>query len=180
MNTYKHILVAALVLALVTTACGTVKLPVTKIETGPTKTVDVQVPIPKEQSTGVVLNLEFIAGELKLAPGASGYLATGTATFNVPDFEPVIETTDSSSVLRLGDLNIEGIPTFDDNVINTLDLKLADTPMSLDIKAGAYTGTFELGGLSLEKLTISDGGSDLTGSFSTANHVEMSSFTYST
>jgi hypothetical protein len=127
-----------------------------------------------------VLNLEFIAGELKLAPGASGYLATGTATFNVPEFEPIIEATGPSTLLRQGDLDIEGVPTFDEDVVNTLDLKLANTPMSLDIRAGAYTGTFELGGLSLEKLTISDGGSDLTGSFSTPNHVEMSSFTYST
>ena len=53
-------------------------------------------------------------------------------------------------------------------------------PMSLSIKAGAYTGNFELGGLSLEKLAISEGGSDVKGAFSEPNNVEMSSFTYST
>ena len=52
--------------------------------------------------------------------------------------------------------------------------------MSLNIKAGAYDGSFELGGLSLEKLAISEGGSDVTGAFSAPNNVEMSSFTYST
>lgn len=176
------ILAAALVLALVTMACGliNINLPVTQIKTGPTQTVDIQVPIPGEPSTGVELNLEFIAGEMKLAPGASEYLASGTATFNAADFEPKVETNGSSYTLRQGDMMIEGIPNFKDNIKNEWDLQLANTPMSLNIKAGAYTGSFELGGLSLEKLAISEGGSDFRGSFSKLNIVEMSSFTFST
>lgn len=181
MNHRKHILAAVLVLALVTMACGiNIKPPVTQIETGPTQTVDIQLPMPEEASTGVELNLEFVAGELKLAPGASGYLASGTATYNVAEFEPSIETAGSSYTLRSGDMKIEGIPVFKDNVINKWDLQLANTPMSLNIQAGAYTGSFELGGLSLEKLTISEGGSDLTGAFSEPNRVVMSSFAFST
>ena len=176
-----RILAAVLVLALVTTACSiNIKLPVTKINTGPTQTVEIQVPMPAEPSTGVGLNLEFVAGELKLAPGASGYLASGTATFNAVDFEPKVEAAGSSYTLRSGDMKIEGIPNFKDDLKNEWDLQLANLPMSLTIQAGAYTGSFELGGLSLKKLAISEGGSDLTGSFSEPNHVEMSSFTFST
>lgn len=184
-NNQKRILAAALLLALVTLACGIhVNLPVTHIITGPTQSVDIQVPMPEEPSTGVGLNLEFLAGDLNLAPGAafgsSGYLASGTAIFNAADLEPIVEAAGSAYTLRSGDLKIEGIPNFQDDLKNEWDLKLADTPMSLSINAGAYNGSFELGGLSLEKLAISEVGSDLTGTFSEPNHVEMSSFTFST
>jgi len=181
MNNRIRILAAALALVLVTMACGVnIDLPVTKIKTGPTQTVDIQVPMPEDPSTGAELNLEFVGGSLKLAPGASGYLASGTATFNAVDFEPKVDTAGSSYTLWQGDRKIEGIPNFKDDFKNNWDLQLANIPLSLDIKAGAYNGSFELGGLSLEKLAISEGGSDVTGTFSAPNNVEMSSFTYST
>lgn len=179
MNTRKYILTAVLVLALASVACG-INLPVTNIRTGPTQTVDIQIPMPKESSSGVDLNLEFVAGELKLTPGASQYLASGTATFNVPEFEPKLESSGFSYTLHASDLDIEGIPNFQGDLINKLDLQLADTPMNLNIKAGAYKGSYELGGLSLKKLAISEGGSDVSVAFSTPNRVEMSSFAYST
>jgi hypothetical protein len=176
-----RILAAALILILVTTACGTkINLAGSKIETGPTQTVDIQVPMPEDTSTGVELNLEFAAGELKLSPGASGALASGTAVFNATELEPDVEASGSVFTLRSGDLDIEGFPVTTDKVKNEWDLQLANTPMSLNIKAGAYTGNLELGGLSLEKLAISEGGSDVTCAFSTPNLVEMSSFTYNT
>jgi hypothetical protein len=174
-----RIFAVALVLALVTMACG-LNLPVTQIKTGPTQTVDIRVPMPEEGSTGVELNLEFLAGELKLAPGASGNLASGTATFNTVDFKPKIDSNGSSYTLRMGEQKIEGVPNFQGSIKNIWDLHLANKPMSLNIKAGAYNGNFELGGLSLEKLAISEGGSDLTSTFSAPNNVVMSSFTFST
>lgn len=181
MNNCNRILAAALVLVLVTMACGiNIKSPVARIKTGPTQTVDIQVPMPEGPSSGVELNLEFVAGEMNLAPGASGSLASGTVTFNAADFEPKVEAAGSSYTLSAGDMKIEGIPAFEDDLINKWDLQLANTPMSLNIQAGAYNGNFELGGLSLEKLAISEGGSDLTCTFSEPNHVEMSSFTFST
>jgi N-terminal domain of toast_rack, DUF2154 len=180
-NPRSGILAAALILALATLACSlSASLPVTQIKTGPTRTVDIQIPMPKEPSTGVELNLEFMAGEMKLTPGASGYLASGTATFNAANFEPKVEANGSSYTLRQGELKFDGIPNFKGEIQNELNLQLANTPLSLNIKAGAYDGSFELGGLSLEKLAISDGASKATGTFSAANQVEMSSFTYST
>ena len=178
MNNRKFVLTTALVLALIATSCG-VRLPVTEIKTGPTQTVDIQIPQPDEASTGVELNLMFVAGEIRLSPGASESLVSGTATFNAAEFEPKIESIGSTYTVRQGDLDIEGIPKFQDDLINKLELQLANTPMSLNIQAGAYTGTFELGGLSLEKLSISEGGSKVTVAFSAPNQVEMSSFTYS-
>jgi len=170
---------AALIMTLVTMACG-LNLPVTQIKTGSIQGVEIQVPMPEEASAGVELNLEFVAGDLKLAPGDSGYLISGTATFNAVDFGPKVEVTGSSYTLRQGDLEIEGVPVAQEDLINEWELQLADIPMSLNIQAGAYNGNFELGGLSLEKLSISEGGSTLTCVFSEPNQVEMSSFTLST
>lgn len=184
MNNYKnriHIFAAVFVLAMVSTACGlNIKSPVTQIKTGPTQTVDIRVPMPGEASTGSDLNLEFLAGKIKLAPGSNEYLAMGTATYNAAEFEPIVKDNGSSYTVRQGALEIKGIPSFKDDIKNEWDLQIANTPLSLDIKAGAYSGNFELGGLSLKKLTISEGGSDLVGSFSKPNNVEMSAFTFST
>ena len=175
-----RILAAALAVALFTLACGcNLSLPVTKIKTGTLQGVDIQIPLPEDPSTGVELNLEFVGGNMKLAPGAGRYLASGTATFNVADFEPKVEANGSSYTLRSGNLDTKGFPISQDDIKNEWDLQLTDTPMSLNINAGAYNGSFELGGLSLEKLAISDGGANVTAAFSAPNKVEMSSFTYS-
>lgn len=182
MNFHNHInriLTAALVLILVTLACS-FKPPVTQIKTGTIQGSEIQIPLPEEPTTGVELNLEFVAGDLKLTPGASGYLASGKATFNALDFGPKVESVGTTYTLRQGDQDIKGVPVAQENLINEWDLQLANTPMSLNIQAGAYNGNFELGGISLEKLTISEGGSTLTCAFSEPNNVEMSSFTFST
>jgi hypothetical protein len=152
---------------------------VTKIKTQATKIVDIQAPLP-EASSEVILSLNFLAGDLKLSPGANGYLAVGTATYNAAEFEPIVETSGITTTLKSGDLKIEGIPKFDDQLVNTWDLKLANLPMSLKINTGPYEGNLELGGLSLENLVISELGSSVNLSFSTPNQVEMASFIYST
>ena len=182
-RTSNHVrtLVAIFVLILVTMACGfNLKPPVTQIKTGTIQGVEIQIPMPEESTTSVELNLEFAAGDLKLTPGTDKYLVSGTATFNAAEFEPKVEAEGSAFTLRSGDLKIEGIPVAQEDLKNEWDLQLANTPMSLNILAGAYNGNFELGGLSLEMLAISEGGSDLTCKFSEPNLVEMSSFTFST
>jgi hypothetical protein len=50
----------------------------------------------------------------------------------------------------------------------------------LSVSAGAYDGNLELGGLSLQSLSISDGAADVQLSFSEPNLVEMSEFSYTT
>ena len=176
-----HILAATLALALATMACGFgLNPPVTNFKIGSISTVDIQIPMSAEPSAAADLNLEFVAGELKLAPGADKYLASGTATFNVAEFAPKVEGSGSSYTVCQPNLELEGIPNFQKDIKNEWDLKLAATPLHLDIKAGAYTGNFELGGLSLEQLTVSEGGSQVTAAFSEPNRVKMSTFRYST
>jgi hypothetical protein len=102
------------------------------------------------------------------------------AAYNAVDLAPKLAASGSTSRLSTGNREIEGIPKFEDELINEWDLKLADTPMKLKIHTGPYTGAFELGGLSLERLEISEIGSDLIAAFSQPNHVPMSAFVLET
>ena len=178
---HNRILAAALVLALMTLACGFGSTqPVVKIKAGSIQGAEIQLPLPEPSASGVELELRFIAGKLSLAPGAAEGLASGTATFNAVELQPKTEVTGSSYRLYQGDPADKRIPNIEGDIQNEWDLQLANRPMSLYIDAGPYTGSFELGGLSLEKLTIAEIGSDLKAAFSQPNQVEMSTFTFST
>jgi hypothetical protein len=170
------IILAFLALSLTTLACGfTVNLPDAP-EPDPEVTDEISVPIPDAEE--VSLRLSFGAGDLKLAPGAQK-LVEGTATYNYSEFAPVVEENEGNVRIRMGDEEFNGFPTFKD-LKNEWDFKLGDTPMSLTIESGAYDGDFELGGLSLENLTVRDGAANVELAFSEPNQVEMSTFRYET
>ena len=84
----KSLITIIALLALTTMACGfTFTIPVSNVNTGPTVTEDISVPLPED--AGVVdLSLGFGAGELRVSPGGEEALVQGTATYNVPDFKP--------------------------------------------------------------------------------------------
>jgi hypothetical protein len=163
-----------LILALATLACGfSFSLP--KAPTpGPDVVDNITVAAPTSGATH--LNISFGAGELHLNPGAQN-LVEGTATYNVPDLKPEIVTDSSGTEIKQGSLN--NIP-YPSNLKNNWDLKLGNVPMDLTINAGAYTGTYEFGGLSLTNLTIKDGASNVKLAFSQANPSEMTIFRYET
>lgn len=176
----KSILAVIMVLALVTVACSiSIDLPRTNIQTGPLVSEDISVPVPDISGT-VELELNFGAGELILSPGAQDALVTGEASYNVPDFKPNITTSGNRVQIETGDVGITGLPNFGDDRKNEWDLKLSDTPMNLRIQAGAYQGRWNLGGLALEGLEISDGAADVELDFSEANQVEMRELRYET
>jgi hypothetical protein len=165
-----------IVLALTSLACGfTIDLP--KAPTpGPEMTDEISVPVPDAED--VSLRLSFGAGDMKLAPGAKK-LVEGTATYNYSEFEPVVKVDEGDVRIRVGDEEFNSFPTFKD-LKNEWDFKLGDTPMDLTIESGAYDGEFELGGLSLNNLTIRDGAANVELTFSEPNQVEMSTFRYET
>ncbi len=172
-------LLAVLALALAALACSlNINLPASEVKTGPTVTEEISVPLPDAED--VALTLSLGGGELSLAPGAEEGLVEGSATYNVADFQPIVSVEDGNVLIEQGDLNIDGIPKFDETVKNEWDLKLSDTPMTLHIKAGAYVGRYEFGGLSLKNLIIEDGASDVELSFSEPNQVEMGILDYQT
>ena len=168
------IISAFLALALASMACG-FKLPNTP-KPGPDVKENISVPAP--EGDNVNLKLSFGAGEMTLAPGADK-LVDGTATYNYSAFKPVVTTEGSDIQVGMSDVEFNSFPSFND-LKNIWDLKLGDTPMDLSIEAGAYTGTFELGGLALNTLTIKDGAAEVELAFSEPNLTEMSIFQYGT
>lgn len=170
-----------LVLTLATMACSIdINLPITQLETGPEQTDQILIEAPESTGETIDLFLEFGAGELNLEGGAGDSLLEGEAVYNVPDFEPTVDAEGPRVGVRQGNLEIEGIPKFEDDVTNVWNFLLGDAPMNLEIDAGAYRGNFDFGGLSLLSLEISDGASDVDLEFSSPNQVEMDEFTYRT
>jgi hypothetical protein len=170
MNT--KIISAFLALALASLACG---FNIPKMPTpGPEVTDEITVPTPKIEDVSLLLS--FGAGEMHLKPGAS-QLVEGTATYNYDAFKPEVTVDGSNAQIQMSD--IKSLPSFND-LKNVWDLKLGDTLMDLSIESGAYDGTFELGGLSLNSLTIKDGAANVELAFSEPNLVEMSTFRYET
>jgi hypothetical protein len=181
MHTKKFLLVIT-ILVLVTISCSlTVNLPVTTdIKTG--DLVKEQVTIPSQtgsdQPTKLVLN--FAAGQMNLSAGNGTDLVNGTATYIVTDLKPNITISEDKVKIETGNLQINGIPDFEDRMKNIWDLELGKDPLDLTIKSGAYVGDFELGGLAITNLQISDGAAEVDLNFQEPNRVQMDTFRYET
>jgi len=167
-----------LILALVLSACSfPISLPFFQ-ETGPVQTDEINVPLPNDATQSMDLSLKFGAGTLKLHPG-TGALVSGTATYNVSDFKPTVTVNAASVRIEQGNWRLTGIPDLS-KIKNEWDLGLGNLPLALTIDAGAYQAEYELGGLALTNLTISDGAADTKLNFTSPNLTEMSLLTYST
>jgi len=169
-------------LVIVTMACGySVDLPIrTDVKTGPTVTEEILIEAPEDASSTTYLTLAFGAGEIYLTQGAGEALINGTASYNVDDLRPEISYTGNNIKIETGSLEFDGIPNFRDQVVNTWDFELGNTPIDLTVKAGAYTGEFEFGGLALSNLHVADGASNLDINFSSPNLIEMQTLHYET
>jgi hypothetical protein len=176
----KQFLFAFLITALVTMACGiSFNLPEAQVKTGPTIVDEISIPA-SDSDAAVKLSLEFGAGELKLGAGSADTILEGTATYNVEDFKSKIIEDGQDIAIEQGNLQVTGIPNFTDDVVNEWDFNLGSQLLELKIQAGAYSGKFELGGLSIKRLEISDGAADVHLSFSEPNLVEMDVLEYTT
>jgi hypothetical protein len=158
-------------------ACG-VSFDLPEITPGPTETFLIEVPQPKDLTNPTRLILTFGAGELNIVPGAE-ILASGLATYNVADFKPEVTSSDGTVNIKQGSYTLNKFPNFG-KVLNTWDLKLGSAPMDLEINAGAYQADLELGNLSLTNLTVKDGASDVSLTFSEPNRIEMNLMRYET
>jgi hypothetical protein len=177
----KQFLIAIIVLALISMACSfTVNLPVADYQTGPTQTDEIRVPLPDSSNAVANVDLKFGAGTLNLKPGADKDLISGTATYNVVRFKPTIATEGTNVTISQGDAHLNGIPNIRGDIKNDWNFLLSNVPMNLSISAGAYQGDYELGGLSIQNLHITDGAAETRLSFSEPSRVEMSSFRYET
>ena len=170
------IILAIVVLALASLACGfSYNLP-ERPKAGPEIEEAIAVVAPKSDETK--LTLSFGAGKLTLSPGLQGEnLVDGTAVYNVADLKPKIQKSGDSIEIRQGDFR--SLPIYED-MKNEWNLKLSDTPLDLTVKAGAYEGDLEFGGLALKSLTVQDGASHVDLSFAEPNQTKMSLLRYET
>ncbi|NWG05126.1 MAG: hypothetical protein HXY35_00415 [Chloroflexi bacterium] len=169
------VLSAILVLALAGMACSfSVDLP-ERSEPGPE--VKESITVAGKGSEEMRLTLSFGAGTLKVSPGGGDKLVDGTAVYNFKELKPEI-VIDGNSV----EIKNENFKSLVDprDIVNEWDLKLGKSPIDLTINAGAYNGTFELGGLALTNLTVTDGAANVDLSFSKPNRTEMSVLRYET
>lgn len=168
------IILAILILALASMACGfSIDLP-ERPKAGPD--VEESITVEDPQSDDTRLTLSFGAGKLTLSPGAED-LVEGTAIYNIEDLKPKIQKNGDDIEIRQGDF--KSLPIYED-MKNEWDLKLSDTPLDLTVEAGAYEGNLELGGLALKNLTIKDGASHVDLSFTEPNQTEMTMLRYQT
>ncbi|MDI6768754.1 MAG: toast rack family protein [Anaerolineales bacterium] len=172
---FRKLIPVMLLLALLVTACGLqVSLPITP---GPTVTDEISIPLP-DAAKPVNLTLAFGAGTLSLSPGSNA-LVSGTTTYNIPDFKPVVTVTGNSIRMAQGNYTLTSIPDFS-NIKNEWELKLGAAPMDLSIEAGAYKADYEFGGLALTNLTVKDGAASVKLAFSAPNKSEMGMLRYET
>ena len=175
----KMIILAIVTLALGSLACSiNINLPNTEVKTGRTVTENIVVPPLADKQAIADVTLKFGAGNLNLQPGTTNDLISGTATYNVTDFKPVVTTDGNAINIEQGNLKITSFPSFNKDVVNDWNLSLGDGPMSLVIMAGAYTADYELGGLSIHSLEVTDGASKVQLSFSKPNLTEMTALKY--
>ena len=142
--------IAVLPVALLITGCGT---------SGPLKSVHRSLELDTAES--VTAELHISAGELHVDGGAPGLLDS-TFTFNVPEWEPVVDyrRDGSRGVLRVAQPNFS--PRFA-NTQNTWRLKLNDrTPIALTANVGAGESTLTLGSLNLERVEVDVGAGEVT------------------
>jgi hypothetical protein len=179
MNNIKILAVIA-ALAFTSLACTfTFNNQIQGVSVGPLETSEIDVPEPDTDQISEII-LEFGAGALDLNPGADDALISGTAVYNVAEFEPKV-TVDGARVKisqQVDDVNL--IPILGDELENRWDLQLGSSPMELEINAGGYQGHFEFGGVPLHELKIAEGAADTNLSFSEVNPVEMDTLRYDT
>jgi hypothetical protein len=165
-------------MAVVSLACG-ISIPV-QVKTGPTVTDEIHVPLTPGNSQAYSVTLSFGAGNFTLVPGAQNEVVSGSATYNVEDFKPKITTNQNVISVEQGNLKLGGIPNFQNKVRNDWSLQLGNVPMRLTVNAGAYTGRYELGGLPIQSLSVSDGAADVDLAFTSPNPGNMDTFNYTT
>jgi hypothetical protein len=168
---HKYILIALLG-ALLLTSCSGITISETQI--GPNQTATIDVPAPDSDAAN--LTLRFGAtNQFRLQPGATG-LVQGTVQYNVDQLKPTVTTSGSQVTIEQKPEHL----TISNQLRNIWDLKLSDTiPMALTVQAGAYKGSYDLGGLRLRGLKVEQGAAESTYDFSKPNREALEQLSFS-
>ena len=147
-----------------------------QIKTVSTQTQAVSVPLPADATKPTDLTIRLGSAEVVVGMGAAR-LADGTVQYNVADLQPSVSTSGSKAEIN------QTVPkgTLPKDMVNKWNLRFSNAvPVNLSILAGAYSGTWELGGLRLQSLKWEEGASRSKISFSAANPEKLESFTFKT
>jgi hypothetical protein len=173
--------VVIVMLAVAALACGLPSLPSaeTQLKSGPVQTQAISVPLPADTSKPVEVILRLGAAEVTASTG-SAKLIEGSVQYNVQEFQPTVNTTGSKvEVLQGSTGGVQGVPPKD--MVNKWNLRFGGgAPMNLTVQAGAYSGTWNLGGLRLQSLTWEEGASKSTIGFGQASLDKMDVFNFTT
>jgi hypothetical protein len=143
-------------------------------QVGPTRTEAINVPAP--DSNTATVNLKFGASDsFQLRSGASA-LVEGSVRYNIDRLKPAVTTTGSAVTIDQGDRGL----TLSNQVRNEWDLRLSNqVPLSLNVDAGAYKGSYELGGLRLRGLSVNQGAAESNYDFGSPNPEQMERLEFS-
>jgi hypothetical protein len=156
-------------------AC-TLSVNVPEIQTGVTETKTINENLI-EGTNPLRISIQMGAGSLNIAPGATSSVE-GTVDYNVMDWEPKITNSGNLIEITQSNTNTVGVPS--GQIVNLWDIQLGSEPMELTISTGANEGTFDLSGLSLSRLSVSDGASKTNVTFSQPNPIVLEKLEYHT
>lgn len=153
--------IALAVLALTSTSCDIGSVTLGEIETGPTVTEEISVPVPDGATTSEV-EISMGGGELSIDVGDVDGLVRGTVRYNAEDLKPSVQTSGSRVVIEQGDIEGTRIPLGGwSDVENRWDLTLGKAPMVLTVNAGAAEAELtNLADLSASEVTLRGGAGD--------------------
>jgi hypothetical protein len=143
------------------------------------QTQTISIPLPPDTSKPVDVTLRLGAAELTAGSGVAK-LVEGTVQYNVPEFQPSVSQSGNKVDIVQGPTGgFQGILPKD--MVNKWNIKFSNSvPMNLVVQAGAYNGTWNLGGLRLQSLKWDEGASKSTITFDQANPDKMETFNFTT
>lgn len=171
----KPIIAVLITLFLATLACS---LQNVRLETIDPQIVFISEPIPQNNQEAELV-FKMTGGKFFITPDGSG-LVEGSIKFNVEPWEPEFIRQDNYFEIRQANpFRLTGIPLGD--VENIWELRLTNTiPLRLTIEGGASENIFDLTGLQLSRLKITQGASDTTIRFDVPNPIILQDFNFTT
>jgi hypothetical protein len=158
-------------IAVLLTACS--GLIVSDAQIGPNQTATIAVPAPDGDAAD--LTLRFGAAQFRLQPGAAG-LVEGTVQYNVEQLKPTVTSSGNQVTIEQTSNDL----SFSNQLRNAWDLKISDAiPLALTVEAGAYKGSYDLGGLRLRGLKVEQGAAESTYDFSKPNPEALEQLSFS-
>ncbi|MFA7406657.1 MAG: toast rack family protein [Anaerolineaceae bacterium] len=149
-----------------------------RLETIDPQIVFISEPVPQNAGKTELI-FKMSGGKFIITPDASA-LIEGSIKFNVEAWKPEIIRRDNFvEIKQVNPFNVKGIPHSD--VENIWELRLTDAlPLRLSIEGGASENIFDLTGLQLSGLNITQGASDTTIHFDAPNPILLQEFKFTT